>query len=131
VAVDLDNDIERIPLKDPLGDRQFVVTGRKGAEYEVHLPIGKTQKEIFNNLEKSGPELTTLLLQNTVTKINGTPVYDKRQVLDIGVSDRDAITAELANRVSGPKFEEIRIPCNECGSDEVVVPINLGRLFRL
>jgi hypothetical protein len=131
VAVDLDTDIVRIPLKDRIADRDFTVTGRKGVEYEVHLPVGKTQKEIFTNLDKSGPELTTILLQNTITKIGGMPVYDKRQVLDIGVADRDIISNELAKRVSGPKFDDIRIPCTECGSDEVVVPLNLGRLFRL
>lgn len=131
VAVDLLTDIKRKKLPDPIGDRDFTVTGRKGTTYEVSLPNGKTQKETLENLDKTMPELTTILLQNTVNKINGMPVYDKRQILDISASDREAIAEELSKRVSGPQFEEIRVPCDECGSDEVVVPINLGRLFRL
>jgi hypothetical protein len=131
VAVDLEEDLERKTLTDAIADRDFTVEGRKGTVYDVSLPNGKAQKEVLGNLDKTGPELTTVLLENTVNKINGMPVYDKRQILDIGVSDREKITTEIGERVSGPVFSDIRIPCNECGDDEVVVPINLGRLFRL
>jgi len=131
VAVDLLEDIERKTLKDPLADRDFTVEGRKGATYEMSLPNGKAQKDIFANLDKTAPELTTMLLENTVNKINGMPVYDKRQILDVGVADRETLTDELGKRIPGPQFSDIRIPCTDCGSDEVVVPINLGRLFRV
>lgn len=131
VAVDLLSDIERKKLSDPIADRDFVVEGRKGTTYEVSLPNGKAQKETLENLDKTMPELTTILLQNTVTKINSMPVYDRRQILDISVADREKIAEEISKRVSGPQFEEIRVQCDECGTDEVVVPINLGRLFRL
>lgn len=131
VAVDLLEDIERKTLSDPIGGRDFTVNGRKGVVYELSLPNGRAQKEILSNLDKTGPELTTVLLESTVNKINGMAVYDKRQVLDIGVSDREMLTEELTKRVAGPKFNDITVPCTECGTDEVVVPINLGRLFRL
>jgi len=130
VAVDLVADIERKTLADPIVDREFTVKGRTGTEYEVSLPNGKAQKEMTANLDKTGPELATILLHNTVNKINGMPVYDTRQILDIGLRDREIIAEEIAARIAGPKFDDIKLPCTECDG-EVVVPINIGRLFRI
>lgn len=130
VAVDLQSDIERKLLVDPIADRDFTVTGRKGTEYQLTLPIGKAQRELTDNLEKTGPELATILLTHCVEKINDMPVYDKRQILDIGVADRDKIAQEISERIAGPKFEDITLTCPDCG-EKVVVPINIGRLFRL
>jgi hypothetical protein len=130
VYVDLDKDIARKTLSNPAEDRTFTVKGRNGkSEYEVNLPTGKAQKEMSENIEKTNAELTTILLQNTVTKINGSLVLDKRQILDIGLNDREIIQREIAQKVSGPKFDNIVAPCPECG-EEVVVPIDLGRFFR-
>ena len=130
VLVDLDKDIKRKTLADPIADRTFVLKGRDGKrEYEVGLPTGKTQKEIAENLDKTTAELTTILLQNTVKSINGMPLYDKRAILDIPTRDREILQKEISKRVSGPVFEEITAPCPECG-EEVVVPIDLGRFFR-
>jgi hypothetical protein len=130
VSVDLHTDIKRKVLVDSANDRNFTVTGRKGVEYDVTLPIGKAQREMSDNLEKTGPELATILLTHCVEKINGMAVYDKRQILDIGASDRDLIAQEISTRISGPQFDDITVTCNDCG-EEVVVPINVGRLFRL
>jgi hypothetical protein len=130
VSVDLHTDIKRKVLADSINDRNFTVTGRKGVEYDVTLPISKAQREMSDNLEKTGPELATILLTHCVEKINGMPVYDKRQVLDIGASDRDLIAQEISTRLAGPQFADITVDCNDCG-EEVVVPINVGRLFRL
>lgn len=130
VSVDLHTDIKRKILADPVNDRNFTVTGRTGVEYDVTLPIGRAQREMSDNLEKTSPELATILLTHCVEKINGMAVYDKRQILDIGAADRDLIAQEISTRLAGPQFNDITVACNDCG-EEVVVPINVGRLFRL
>jgi hypothetical protein len=129
VEADVTKDLKTIPLGDPLGGRRFTVIG-KGHEYTVNLPNGVAQKEIYNNTEKTGPELTTILLENVVTEIDGVPVFGKSQVKSIGMADRRLIGKELADRTFGPQFDPITVACPDCG-EEMEVPINLGDLFRI
>ena len=128
IAVDLDKDIKSKVLADPINDRVFTVTGKIG-EVTVHLPTGIAQKEMIANADKSPAELNTVLLENTVTKINGIPVYNKNQVQLLSITDRRKILNELNKRVPGPVFEDTVVECPDCGS-EVNVPINLGTLFQ-
>jgi len=128
VQVDLTKDLKTTTLANPLENRQFTVKG-KGHEYTVTLPTGVVQKEIYNNPDKSDAELTTLLLENVVTEIDGTPVFSKTQVKNIGISDRRLLGKELAERTFGPQFDGITVACPDCGED-MEVPISLGALFR-
>lgn len=127
VAIDVDSDIKTRVLTDPINDRVFTVSGKN--EYTVTLPTGLVQKEIAGNMEKSTAELTTILLENTILEINGSPVLSKFQVQSLGVTDRRKISEEIFKRNPGPQFEELTIECPDC-SGKVVVPISLGALFR-
>ena len=128
VEININTDIKNRVFTDPVADRRFTVKSRNN-EYLVTLPTGITQKEITANSEKNYAEVTTTLLENTVLEINGRPVLSKLQVQNLGIVDRKAITEEIAKRSPGPKFEDVKVTCPDCES-EVVVPLNLGTLFR-
>jgi len=129
VEIEVDGDIKSKVLVDPINDRTFVVEGKKG-EFLVTLPTGITQRELVAAEDKSAPELTTILLENTVLEINGSPVVSPVQVRNLGVMDRRSIVEAISSRSPGPKFETINVSCPDC-EGEVVVPISLGALFRL
>ena len=126
--VDLDRDVKVKALLDPAGDRTFTVKGRS-REYLVTLPNGIAQKEISSGEDKTGPELTTVLLNNTVLEIDGQPVLGKTQLQGLPMPDRRAISEAISERLPGPQFEDMVLSCPDC-SGEVVVPFSLGALFR-
>lgn len=128
LQINVDEDIEVKKLSDPVGDRVFTVKG-KSNEYTVTLPTGKVQKELLFNSDKTLAEMTTILLEGTVRDINGTPVYSKQQVQNIGLADRRSIADALNKRSFGPIFEDVKAACPDC-SGEVVAPISLGTLFQ-
>lgn len=128
IALDLDKDISSRVLASPMEEREFTVEGRE-REYTIILPTGSTQKELNVSTDKTLSELTSILLQSCVIAIDGTPVYNKNMVGNIGLQDRRKIAEEIAKRVPGPKFEDITVTCPDC-DNEVVVPINVGDLFR-
>jgi hypothetical protein len=73
--------------------------------------------------------LDSILLEYCVVEINGKSVLGKSQVQAIGLADRRLILEEVISRNPGPQFDDVKITCPDCGG-EVVVPINLGTLFR-
>lgn len=128
VEVNVLTDIKHKVLADPLNDRVFTVKGKAG-DIVVQLPTGVTQRELINNADKTTAELNTILLENTIVEINGSHVYSKAQVQNLGIVDRKKVIDEISERVPGPQFEDITITCPEC-EGEVTVSINLGSLFR-
>lgn len=128
VTVDLNQDINIKILNDPIGDRVFIVDGKKGP-IKVHLPTGITQKELINNADKTSSELNTILLEKTVLEINETLVLSKLQVQNMPIVDRQKVIDEIIRRQPGPEFNDVKVECPDCGS-EVTVSINLGTLFR-
>lgn len=128
VEIDVDRDIEVRKLGNPVVEREFTVEGKKNV-YLVSLPTGSTQKELVNNSDKTMAELNTILLEQTVLEINDQPVISKLQIQNMGIADRRKIGDELASRTPGPQFNDVTITCPDC-EGKVVVPINLGALFR-
>jgi hypothetical protein len=128
VKVDVDHDIEIRKMADPY-KRKFTVDCKIGP-VEIVLPTGHVQKDLVNNTDKTVSELTTILLENCVITINGSPVLGKAQVQNLGISDRRTIAEALNKNAMGPVFDEIKLPCTDCGDGEVLIPINLGTLFR-
>jgi hypothetical protein len=128
VEVDIVKDIEVKRLEDPLEDRRFKVQGRK-SEFTVMLPEGKAQRELASSFEKTSSELDTLLLEYCVVEIDGRAVLGKAQIQNIGLADRRKLLEEIITNNPGPQFDDISTTCPDCGG-EVVVPINLGTLFR-
>lgn len=129
VEVDVDRDVNVKILVDSIEDRTFIVQGRKH-EFLVTLPNGYVQRELTSSMDKTAAELTTILLENCVLEIDGQPIIGKAQVQNLGVMDRQAISTEISKRLPGPQFADIVLDCPDCGG-EVVVPFNLGTLFRV
>ena len=128
VGVDITQDIKTKVLVDPIGDRKFLVQGRKN-EFLVALPTGMTEKKVANSLDANPAEALSILLENTVVTIDGRNVITKAQVQNLGVVDRRTIADAIAARNPGPQFEDITVSCPDC-EGEVRVPISLGTLFR-
>lgn len=129
VTIDLNTDIKTKVLIDPIEDRTFTIKG-KSSEYLVTLPTGKTQKELSANPDRTMAELNSVILEQCVLEIDGSPILTKNQVKNIGLVDRRTLVDEIFSRNPGPQFDDLKIPCPQCGG-EVVVPVNLGTLFRL
>lgn len=127
VEVNIVNDIKTKLLVDQ-SDRTFEVQGRKHT-YTVILPTGITARDLATNDEKNMSELTSMLLEQTVTEIDGNPVLSKLQVQNIGIVDRRKIGDAIAERNPGPRFEDTSVTCPDC-EGKVVVPISLGTLFQ-
>jgi hypothetical protein len=129
VTVDLDDDIKSKVLIDPINDRVFTVEGKRNI-FTVRLPSGYTQKQLINNADKNDAEQITILLESTVLKIDDNPIYNKVQVQNLSISDRQKIVEQLNTRVAGPQFTDVTVTCPDC-EGEVTVSINLGTLFRI
>ena len=129
VLVDLNSDIKVKVLVNPIEDRVFTVKGKAG-DIVVQLPTGRIQKDLINNPDRTGAELTTALLRGTVMSINNSPIFSDAQVQMLSVSDRRLIVSELNQRIPGPQFESLTAVCPDC-EGEVSVPVTLDSLFRL
>jgi hypothetical protein len=127
VEINVNDDIKTRKLDDPF-TRSFTVEG-KSNEYTVVLPTGVTQKELFLSTDKTVAEMTTILLQNTVTSIDGRPVFGRAQIQNLGIADRRAIGDKIGEINPGPQMDDLTVECPDCGS-EVKVSINFGSLFR-
>lgn len=128
VRVSLDEDLKNKVLVDPIADRVFTVQGKVG-EIVVEMPNGATQKLLIDSVDKTPAEMNSILLERTVKRIAGNPVYSRIQVQKLGIQDRRLVLEELEKRVPGPRLSDVTIPCPDCGG-EVLVPINFGTLFR-
>ena len=128
VSIEVPGDIKITTLSDPVNDRFFTIKGKTNT-YTCTLPNGKAQKELFANPDKSSAELSTILLEKCVLEINERPLLSKNQVQDLGIKDRQKISEEINKRMAGPQFDDLTVNCTDCGQ-EVMVPINLGTLFR-
>lgn len=129
VELDLGTDIPVKTLADPVNDRTFEVDGKKN-KFVVTLPTGATQKEILSTSDRTVSELTTVLLYNCVLEIDGRSVISIEQIRNLGLQDRRKINEAIVSRTPGPQFEDLKV-ANPESDGEVVVPINLGALFRL
>jgi hypothetical protein len=129
VACDVNRDVTTKVLVDPVADRTFTVQGRS-REYLVTLPTGIAQREMVTAIDKTNAELTTILLGHCILEIDGKPILSKQQAQNLPLLDRRKIAEELVKRNIGPQFEDIVLDCPDC-EGKVVVPFNLGALFRI
>jgi hypothetical protein len=113
-----------------LEDTVFTVETSKGPAV-VTLPTGFTQNALLSETNKTLAELKTLLLEQTVLKIGNTELLidKKRAVLGLSIKDRQAIDKELAARQFGPKLQDIKVECPNCGAD-MEVPLSVAGLFQ-
>ncbi|CAB4152790.1 Baseplate hub assembly protein, bacteriophage T4-like [uncultured Caudovirales phage] len=126
--VDLEEDIKVKKLED-LSETSITISCKVG-EVIVDLPNGKTQKKLALSNNKTIAELDSILLEECVSLINGSPVLNSKQVKQLGMQDRRTILKELGDKNPGPDLSGIVKSCVACGS-EVPTPLTLADLFRL
>lgn len=129
VLVDINTDIKFKMLTNPAEEAVFTVEGKAG-DIVVKLPNGVAQKALINNSDKTAAELATVLLENTVISIAGSPVLSKLQVQNLSVVDRRNVIDAINEKNFGPQFEVMKTKCPDC-EGEVSVPVTLDSLFRL
>jgi hypothetical protein len=121
--------LDAVPMRylDSPMDRRFTLEISKG-EVVVDLPTGAVQRKMISALDKNTAELSSILLENTVSQINGTPVISPAQILDLPIRDRRTISEQIIERLPGPQLQDIKVTC-ECGT-ELEVPLSLAALFQ-
>ena len=128
VTVDLLTDVQVKRLATPQ-DRYFTVPISKGRTAYCELPTGQTQKRILSATDKSVPELSTMLLAATLTRIDDMDILGPGQVLDLPVRDRRKIADEIASRTPGPDLQGVKVACPSC-EEEMEVAVSLTSLFQ-
>lgn len=126
VEVDLNADI---PIKPFNGKWSWDVETKLGT-VTVAFYNGLTQRRIMDNLDKTGPEINTLLLAGCIQAVDGYPVIAADFAKKIGIMDREKILFEVLNEAPGPRLSEVTKACEACGTD-IPVPLSLASLFRL
>lgn len=133
------SDEEVVPvrkLEDPVKDREFDVTLRKGAVAHVRLLTGADQQDINNKGDITWARRNSLILQHAVSTITpaggGTPrsvAAAPSLVVNLGAADRKTILTEIAKRAPGPQYTRITFLHPPC-SKEVTLAVGLADLFQ-
>jgi hypothetical protein len=130
VSLDLSTDVPVSELEDPINDRVFTYMSSTKGAIVVSLPTGAVQKKLVENSDKTLAELNTILLAGCIRSVNGEPSIGASTALKLGMSDRDALVAEIVKRAPGPRLGEVKTTCEACGED-IPLPLSLADLFRL
>lgn len=128
-TIDLVEDVPVVKLKDPVGDRVWVMDTKQG-QVTVALPNGITQKRLMENYDKTSAEINTLLLSGCIVSINGEQSVGAGTALSLGMADRTRVIDEIIKRNPGPRLGEVKKACKACGED-ISLPLSLLDLFRI
>jgi hypothetical protein len=129
VDIDLETDVPVKVLDDPINDRVWESNTKSGV-IKLALPNGITQKKLMDNLDKTSPEINTMLLAGCILSVNGAPSIGAQTALSLGMADRSRIIDEIIERNPGPRLGEVKKVCRACGED-IPLPLSLLDLFRL
>lgn len=125
IVIDLEKDVELKPLD---GERTFDVSCSVG-KVRIQLPTGGTQKALVSSINKTAPELDTIVLKSCVVAINDQDLIDPNAVLKLSIRDRRKLLDAIADKNPGPQLSSITKPCPSCGQ-EVSLPLTLADLFQ-
>lgn len=129
ITVHLINDV---PIKefDEETGRTWNVELKDGEFATLTLPNGALQRKIMENLDKTGPELNTIIISGCLLSINDRPSAGASTVLKLGVLDRETLLTSIMNNLPGPRLGEVKKVCEACG-EKMNIPLNLADLFRV
>lgn len=130
VEIELDTDIENIPMEDPL-KREFEIDLRH-CTAKMALLTGVAQEAISENLgTKTQAEIETVMLSKSVIEIDGVPVRGKSDpVRALPAADRKTLTDFMSKKQPGPQITSpITVKCATCG-EEYPYTLGLNNLFR-
>jgi hypothetical protein len=129
VQIDLTKDIPVKTMDNPVEDRKKVVELRTGTAV-VAIPNGRTQSALMENSNKTGAELTTVILENCLLGVNGKGSLGTSTVLKLGIADRETLVEAILENNPGPDLGAVKKTCEACGESNDT-PISLVGLFRL
>ena len=115
-------------LMDDPAERHFPVSTGKGTVVFTY-PNGKVQRAMLVAGEKTGAELSTILLQGCIEEINGMPVLRDSQILDMPIRDRRKIAEAIMEKIVGPQMQDITVDCPQCAA-VLEVPLSMAALFQ-
>jgi len=122
VVYHVSKDIPVRQLEDPTKALyEFVL--RDGRRIEYRLVTGEDQTEATKRRAALLPEQHTITLSRIITSLNGRPLLDPLNFArTLGAGDRRNLLAEIARLQPGPYFEEVKLPCAECGVESGFAP---------
>jgi hypothetical protein len=128
VEIHLLNDVPVRELENS-DDRTWAVDTKQGVAV-ITLPTGIVQKRLMENLDKTVPEINTILLSGCLLSLNGVPSMGSMTALSLSMNDRSKLVEEIVSRTPGPRLGEVKKACKACGED-MQLPLSLVDLFRL
>lgn len=124
--------LNEVPIRefDETTGRTWDVALKDGKFATVTLPNGALQRKIMENLDKTGPELNTIIISGCLLSVDGRPSAGASTVLKLGMADREEILKSIMDNTPGPRLGEVSKVCEACG-EKMSIPLNLADLFRV
>jgi len=111
-------------------DLSWTVKGARHT-YEVSLYSGGTQRKVFDMMaeDKTIAVINTEVLHDSITKIDGLPVFGRDEIRDISLKDRRLLLDSIQQRRVGPDLQGVKIKCPTCGHEQNN-PLDAAALFQ-
>jgi hypothetical protein len=113
-----------IPIRELTDERptyDFVL--RNGDRLEYRLVTGDDQTEATKRRASMLPEQNSILLSRCIVSVNGRPLVDPLHFAKaLSAGDRRNLLKEINLHQPGPHFEEVKLPCAECGVESGFAP---------
>ena len=122
VVYSISKDIPIRQLEDPTKALyEFVL--KSGDRIEYRLVNGADQSESTKRRAALVPEQNTILLSRCIESLNGRPLVDPLHFAKVmGAGDRRKLLEDINRHQPGPYFEEVKLPCAECGVESGFAP---------
>lgn len=128
VTISLANDVARRLLPDKVGGRQTQMELPSGRHALMNWPSGVVHTQILNGTIETAADLTTAVIADCVTEIDGFPMVTDQVARSLGLRDRKALYDHLMENMPGPTLSETKVTCPNCG-EEINPGLTLGVLF--
>lgn len=101
----------------------YEFTLRNGDRIEYRLVTGEDQTEATKRRASMLPEQHTITLSRCITSLNGRPLVDPMHFAKtLGAGDRRNLLEAINKLQPGPYFQEVKLPCAECGVESGFAP---------
>jgi hypothetical protein len=122
VTFQISEDIQIKALEDPQ-KATYDFKLRDGTMLEYRLVTGEDQSESTKRRGAVIPEQNTVLLSRCIVTVNGKTVVDPlHYARSLGAGDRRKLLADINDHQPGPYFQEVKLPCAECGVEATFLP---------
>jgi hypothetical protein len=96
---------------------------RDGSVLEYRLVTGADQYEATKRRGALTPEQNTIMLSRCILSVNGKTLVDPlHYARSLGAGDRRKLLLDINANQPGPFFEEVKLPCTECGVEATFLP---------